>query len=404
MIAAQEHKKELERLKNLTSYSILDTLPEEDYDNLTTIAAEICDTPISLISLVDKERQWFKSNHGLGARQTPREYAFCAHAINDSENMFIIQDARKDNRFHDNPLVTGEPHVIFYAGIPLISDEGYPLGTLCVIDHKPKELNQNQIQSLSALSKQVMNLLELRKSKYLLEQTLVSLKEKNEKLDRFALLAAHDFKSPLIEISYLTQIFSEEYASRFDERGKEMLDLMNNSSDRLRRLIEGLLDYSRSDCNLQEQESNINLEVLKNNLISILKFNTEFNLILNSNLKQITIHPTIITQILLNLITNAVKYNDKTLPKIEIGVADIITHYQFYVRDNGPGISPKHFNNIFKIFEVLTQEDRFGQRGNGIGLANVKKMVEQSGGTIHVESELGKGTTFRFTIEKVANK
>ena len=159
MIPPKPFPLEKERLAELKSYSILDTLPEEDYDNLTAIAAEICNTEISLISLLDDKRQWFKSHHNLDVSETPKEYAFCAHAINDPKNVFIVQDARNDERFYDNPLVTGEPHVIFYAGVPLLSPKGLPLGTLCVIDHKPKLLSNSQINSLQALSKQVMNIL-----------------------------------------------------------------------------------------------------------------------------------------------------------------------------------------------------------------------------------------------------
>ncbi|MER3329975.1 MAG: GAF domain-containing protein, partial [Candidatus Kapaibacterium sp.] len=165
MIGPVDHIKENERLKELESFSILDTLPEEDYDNLTAIAAQICGTPISLVSLLDDKRQWFKSHHGLGVSETPKEFAFCAHAINDNDKVFMIKDAREDERFYDNPLVTDEPFVIFYAGIPLVTDDGLPLGTLCVIDHEPKVLSQSQIDALKALSEQVMNLLRLRKSK-----------------------------------------------------------------------------------------------------------------------------------------------------------------------------------------------------------------------------------------------
>jgi len=163
MIKPDIPKNEKERIKSLNSYEILDTLPENDYDEITRIAAEICHVPISLISLIDTDRQWFKSNHGLDARETPREFAFCAHAINDPKNLFIIEDAGKDIRFFDNPLVTKAPDVIFYAGMPLTNDEGYSLGTLCVIDSKPKVLSESQQASLRALGNQITKLLELRK-------------------------------------------------------------------------------------------------------------------------------------------------------------------------------------------------------------------------------------------------
>lgn len=400
MIEPKEHHKERERLKDLESYSILDSLSEVDYDNLTAIAAEICGTPISLISLIDDKRQWFKSHHGLAATETPREYAFCAHAINDPENVFIIQDARRDDRFHDNPLVTGEPYVIFYAGVPLISEEGLPLGTLCVIDHKPKLLSQNQLHSLSALSNQVMNLLKLRKNKILLEQALMNLEEKNQELERFAFIAAHDLKSPLIGISGMAQLFSDEYGSKVDEEGQEMLELIISSSDKLRRLIDGLLDYSRSESVLREEKSSIDLETLKNSIAGLFTFDHNLKLVIKSTLTELCANRTAIDQILINLIANAIKYNDKNSVEIEIGVSESDTHYKFYVQDNGPGIATNYQEKIFKIFEIFTAKDKFGQTGNGIGLATVKKIVEKIGGSIKVESELGKGAKFIFTLEK----
>ncbi|WP_075342254.1 GAF domain-containing protein [Tenacibaculum agarivorans] len=175
MITPETTQDETSRLEELLSYNILDTLSERDYDNLTAIASTICETPISLISLLDDKRQWFKSNHGLSVKETPKEYAFCAHAIHNPNDVFIVPDSRQDIRFHDNPLVTGEPLVIFYAGVPLLSKNGAPLGTLCVIDHKPRELSENQVNSLKALANQVMILMEHRKKDKLLKETITEL-------------------------------------------------------------------------------------------------------------------------------------------------------------------------------------------------------------------------------------
>ena len=159
------------RLDALKSYDILDTLPEQDYDELTQLASEICQTPIALISLVDDKRQWFKSSHGLTVRETPRDYSFCAHAIVNPVETLIVTDSREDERFAKNPLVTGDPHVIFYAGAPLVDKNGFALGSLCVIDSEPKQLNQSQLSALKILSRQVVRLLELRKQTQALKES-----------------------------------------------------------------------------------------------------------------------------------------------------------------------------------------------------------------------------------------
>ena len=396
----KEPQNEAKRLHELNSFSILDTLSETDYDNLTAIASEICDTPISVISLIDSKRQWFKSHHGLDATETPREYAFCAHAINQPNEILLVPDARKDNRFHDNPLVTGDPLVIFYAGVPLISDEGFPLGTLCVIDHKPKKLSEKQLNSLSALSNQVMNLLNLRKNKIKLEKALENLENRNANLEKFANVAAHDLKSPLIGISSLTKLFSEKYAPNIDANGKKMLDVIENASNKLRGLIDGLLENSKSEELLKNKKFHLNLETLKNEIGNLFTYENELSITLISNINEIYVNKIVLEQILINLIANAIKYNDKKTVKIEIGVKEDNSKYEIYVQDNGPGIALVHHEQIFKIFEVVTLKDKFGLSGNGIGLATVKNLVEKSGGTIKVQSELGKGSKFIFTIKK----
>lgn len=153
---------EAERLAALRRYQILDTPPEAAFDDLTAIAAAICGTPIALVSLVDDERQWFKSAHGLPVSETPRSQAFCAHALT-SRALLEVPDATADARFADNPLVTGDPHIRFYAGAPLVTADGQTLGTLCVIDTSVRTLDPGQRAGLEALARQVVAQLELRR-------------------------------------------------------------------------------------------------------------------------------------------------------------------------------------------------------------------------------------------------
>jgi GAF domain-containing protein len=152
---------EAERLSALRAYKILDTKPEERFDDLTKLAALICGVPISLISLIDKDRQWFKSKYGLALEETPRAQAFCTHAIMQPE-MFVVPDATQDERFARNPLVTGDLNIRFYAGAPLAARDGHLLGTICVIDHVPHTLTERQTQALEVLSRMVIANIELR--------------------------------------------------------------------------------------------------------------------------------------------------------------------------------------------------------------------------------------------------
>ena len=180
---------ESERLKALDALEILDTAAESDYDNITRLAAAICGTRISLISLIDQNRQWFKSRHGLAAPETLRELAFCAHAILEPDQLFQIPDARQDERFSDNPLVTADPHVIFYAGMPLRDETGHALGTLCVIDNEPKTLSAEQQDSLQILAAQVEELFKLRKKSKQLQQAHQLLSKRQQAVDLFLRLS-----------------------------------------------------------------------------------------------------------------------------------------------------------------------------------------------------------------------
>lgn len=159
------------RVSSLQRYAILDSEPEQYFDDLTLLASYVCKTPIALISLVDENRQWFKSKIGVSASETSRDIAFCSVAIQQPD-LFVVPDALLDERFRNNPLVLSDPHIRFYAGMPLINEEGYALGTLCVVDRTPRELAADQEAALKALSRLVLAQMEFRRNLILLKEAL----------------------------------------------------------------------------------------------------------------------------------------------------------------------------------------------------------------------------------------
>lgn len=161
-MSAGTPENEKRRLKVLWQYEVLDTIPEALFDDLTELAASICEAPIALISLVDEKRQWFKAKVGITLNETSRDVSFCNHAIQQSD-LFIVPDATRDERFANNPLVISDPKIRFYAGAPLITTDGYALGTLCVIDKVPRELRAEQKQAMRILARHVVSQLELRR-------------------------------------------------------------------------------------------------------------------------------------------------------------------------------------------------------------------------------------------------
>lgn len=230
---------EAQRLQELYKYEILDTLPEEDFDDLTLLASQICHTPIALISLLDRDRQWFKSRIGLQAEQTGRDVSFCAHAV-ASDSLLVVPDATRDKRFMDNPLVQEGPHIRFYAGTPLKTPNGLNLGTLCVIDNKPRDLTDSELRALEALGRQVMSQLELRrtvkdKTEQIEERERIE-KELGTSEERYRIL----FDSATDLIATLTpqglfQHFNSAWVERLGYKdaelaGKPILDLLHPNS------------------------------------------------------------------------------------------------------------------------------------------------------------------------------
>lgn len=210
---------EAERLAALKSYHILDTAEEEDFDELTALASAICQTPVALITFVDNERQWFKSHHGTEVTETPKAYSFCAHAIASPNKIMVVKDTAKDERFAENPLVTGEPHVAFYAGVPLVDKQGFGLGSICVVDTHVRELDENQINALLIIGKQVVDRLELRRK-------ILQLETSNKKLHE----SEHRFRSLVSQAPVAIAIYAgADFV--IEEANAQMLNLLGRGAE-----------------------------------------------------------------------------------------------------------------------------------------------------------------------------
>lgn len=394
----QPHAHEKERLAALDSYKILDSLPEKDYDDLVRLASYICNAPISMVNLIAANRQWSKAVHGTDLKELPRETAFCSQAINSDDEVFIVHDTHKDERFRNNPLVVEDPKLGFYAGVKLETEDGLPLGMFCVLDHEPRDLSEEQKDALKIIGKQVMNLLNLRKNNLSLEQTKEALESRNDELERFAYLAAHDLKSPLGQISGLLSLFKESYADELDEEALEILQVVDQSSESLKSLIDGLLDYARSDEILKSKREWVDVAELKKEITQPFSLGEKVKVEIKTDLERLFVNENAFQRILINLIGNAIKYNDKEQTRVEVSMVRKGGYYQIEVCDNGPGIKKEDREKIFEMFKVLDRTDHEGKQGHGIGLAMVRKLVASMGGDISVRDNNENGACFYLDI------
>ncbi|RYZ93654.1 MAG: sensor histidine kinase, partial [Sphingobacteriaceae bacterium] len=344
--------------------------------------------------------QWFKSHKGVDVKETPREVSFCAHAITVPEEILIINDAKSDERFYDNPLVTGETNITFYAGVPLVNEEGFPLGTLCVIDQQVKQLSEQQISALKVLAKQVTVKLELKRKVLALEKQNRELTEINSFIQKFATTAAHDIKNPLSSMMLTSQALQIKLSKMQDAGCMRLIDLNITSSNKLMVLLDEMLDYSKSPASLLSNKRTVDLGEVINNVVTLVNIPANFKIVPPAGKHSLYISSVALEQILLNLLTNAIRYNDKPNGQVTIRFTEQQSTYEFEFEDNGIGIQEQYLEKIFTNNFTLKITDRYNKQGTGLGLATVKGLLSVLQGTITARSVPGEWTIFYISIKK----
>lgn len=381
---------EAHRLWALRQYDILDTEREALFDEVTSLAACVCEAPIALISLVDVSRQWFKACVGLEATETARSVSFCAHAILQP-GVFIVPDTHADPRFADNPLVTGPPHIRFYAGAPLFTPEGYGLGTLCVIDTEPRTLTETQTKALGLMRNHVTKLLDVRLKTR-------ELAELNQELDAYSYAVSHDLRAPVRAVAGFSHLLRAEHGHQLDQDGNELVADIERAAKRMGRLIDDLLYLSRAVRSPVSKES-VDLSQLAGEAAAMCR-RTHPELHLSVTIApgmRVQGDPRLIRLALDNLISNAAKFSAHAdAPVIEIGCEVADEEARFFVRDNGVGFDMAYAAKLFEPFSRLHSTDEYP--GTGIGLTTVKRVIERHGGRVWAEAAVNQGATFYFTL------
>ena len=392
-------KHEQARIRRLREYAILDTLPEEDFDNITRIASAICQTPIALISLVDVDRQWFKSAVGLSERETPLEASFCARAIQDPSHVLTVADATLDERFSNTPLVTGSPSIRFYSGVPLIDAEGFALGTLCIIDQKPRQaLTEEQEGSLKALASQVIRLLELRLRNKEIQAVSERLMEKNDELHQFALTLSHDVKSPLAGIQQLAELVQDNMPKEANSKVHTSIEMIRATGLKLQEMIGAVLDYYRLGEHTDSEPEVIDIKSFLKENAALALDSLQGKYEVTTDVEKVIYKKAVLQLVLLNLIENAFRHNVNEDLLIRIIAEKRDNFIRIAVQDNGQGIDPEMLSQMNRLFNSPNKVDRFGRRSYGMGLVKVRKLLETEGSELQIESEPSKGSVFYFDI------
>ena len=377
---------EARRLAALASFDILDTEKESAFEDIVSIAAHVCGTPISVVNLIDSDRQWFKAEVGLGVRETPLATSICAHAILEHD-FLVVPDTTKDTRFSANPLVTAEPGLRFYAGALLKTADGLPLGTVCVLDTEPRTLDENQLDTLRRLARQVMAQLELRR---MLRQS----ERRTEHLARLVATTGHDLKAPLRSALYgLSRL-----RASVPELQQARLETVNSDLLGMDLHLNRLLAAARVDAlDIETQLDTVALQPVFDTLAGVWQATARRKGV------ALSIEPTdavvCANELLLettfgNLLSNSVKYTPSggavQMRAYASGDAVVVE-----VQDNGVGIAPDKVEELFAAFRQANPQ----AEGLGLGLWLVRKSTAAMHAHVSVKPADGGGTIFRVTFK-----
>ena len=398
--------RDAERVDVLRSLGILETPADPDFDELTRLAAQTCQVPIALISLIDRDRQWFKSNLGFPRTETPRENAFCAHAIAEpAGTVFTVPDAHDDARFQRNPFVLGDPHIRFYAGAPLVTHDGWVLGTLCVIDRQPRHLSPEQQRVLVSLSRHVVNAIECHRLVESRSQAVTDLELTRRAHGEFLAALTHEIRSPIKTVVGMTSLLRN---SPLNAEQRACIDHLQHSGDHLLHLINDVLDFAKLEtgrltldlgpCDLaklvQGAVALVATRAREKQLAIAVAFAPGVPAVVEADTARLR-------QILGNLLSNSVKFTARGSISIQITApprTDGRLEISFCVRDTGIGIPPDRLNRLFQPFTPGEAPAAGTPGGVGLGLSISKRLAELHGGRIWVESQPGSGSAFHFTL------
>ena len=400
-------QRERARLAALSRYDILDTPPEQMFDDLTKLASHICGTHIALVSIVDKQRQWFKSSVGLDATETPRDISFCGHVVAGGE-MMVVPDAHEDERFFDNPLTTDAPHVRFYAGAPLQTPDGHILGTLCVIDDEAMTLTDHQIDMLRALARQVMSQLELRRSVRItqdaslqIEAARLAAEEANRSKTAFLANMSHELRTPLNSVIGFTNILLRNKRENLNAKELDFLSRIGTNGRHLLDLINDVLDISKIEAGAMEMELEpVSLAALLSDVVAHTGGTADTQAHITFSCED---SPTIIAdrrrlmQVLINLVGNGIKFSVGNNVHLSVSVSHG-RPVRIDVTDAGIGIPPEKLAKVFAPFEQADASTSRVYGGTGLGLAISRALCRSMGFDLEVASEEESGSTFSIRL------